>query len=759
MCDLWRSPGRWLLCFLLLALVLLCVRCQFPSTPTFVGTVRDAQTQAFLSGARVHVMALEPQAALEWVATSERGRFRLPLPQGQYQVQVVAPGYLTATFPLKVGANVLTVSKEVLLRPAPLQGCVRDAFTQRPIEGALVRYGTQEAYTDAQGRFCLQWEGKQALQVSSPRYQPLELSAEVLWPEEGQAKDPVLELALSPYVFEGRVYEEGTRNAVPGAQIRCGEQRAQADAQGRFALRYLAPGEVVQVSAAGYRPVEIVYEGQTWQEVSLSPWQVRVRVLDPQGKPIAGAQLLSGALHTQTDEHGQASLRFLEPGARLQVSSEGYRSQEIVYTGQGELTIVLAPARLFLSLRDAQTGDPIVKGAVLAYLKGEDTPQLFHPNEKGLLTIEDVWRFERLLVKVPGYRRVNLPLTRTGELMLSLEPFSVHGIYIPFGLLTKPQRVQALLDLVEQSDALNAVVIDVKGDRAWIVWPSEHPLAKDADAYLPDVLDLEALLKECRQRGIYTIARIVVFKDNLLALAHPELAVKRQSGDLYVDNEGLHWVDPFNQQVRDYNIALALEAVALGFDEVQFDYLRFPSDGSVRGLVYQRETSFETRTAAIGAFCAQAQQALAYTPAFLSADVFGLVVWTDPSRDMGIGQRVEDIAPYVDYLSPMLYPSTFGRGNLGLEEPMRHPYEVVYRSVRTARRRTDTLIRPWLQHYSLWGVIYDLPELLLQRKAAEDAGSCGWLYWNAGGKYDSQVFAQGALKLLPPISTPTPSSE
>jgi hypothetical protein len=124
----------------------------------------------------------------------------------------------------------------------------------------------------------------------------------------------------------------------------------------------------------------------------------------------------------------------------------------------------------------------------------------------------------------------------------------------------------------------------------------------------------------------------------------------------------------------------------------------------------------------------------------LSADLFGLTVWVDPENDMGIGQRVIDIAPSVDYLSPMLYPSTFISGNLGYDEPMRYPYEIVYRSCIELSKRTQTRVRPWLQHYSWKEVTYGTEELRLEKKAAEDAGTYGWMFWHAGGRYDANVF-------------------
>ncbi len=141
---------------------------------------------------------------------------------------------------------------------------------------------------------------------------------------------------------------------------------------------------------------------------------------------------------------------------------------------------------------------------------------------------------------------------------------------------------------------------------------------------------------------------------------------------------------------------------------------------------------------AIEGFMARLRQRLARQPVFLSADIFGLTPWV--THDMGIGQKVENVAPRVDYISPMLYPSTYGPGNLGYENPSLYPYEVVYRSILEARKRTETLIRPWLQQYSL-GEGYGLAEYQAQREAAEAAASDGWLFWNARGVYEEELFA------------------
>jgi hypothetical protein len=181
------------------------------------------------------------------------------------------------------------------------------------------------------------------------------------------------------------------------------------------------------------------------------------------------------------------------------------------------------------------------------------------------------------------------------------------------------------------------------------------------------------------------------------------------------------------------------EAIRLGFDEVQYDYLRFPSDSTslevVRALVYTVESTIESRTAAIRGFVEAAKAEVDRTHAFLSADLFGYALVIMPEHDMRIGQRLIDLAPHVDYVCPMIYPSTFESGNLGLASPSDSPYEVIQLSMQLAAERTDTPVRPWLQGY--W---YEVEDMAAQRRAAEEASDLGWCFWNARGEYDEAFF-------------------
>ena len=327
-----------------------------------------------------------------------------------------------------------------------------------------------------------------------------------------------------------------------------------------------------------------------------------------------------------------------------------------------------------------------------------------------------------------------------------LEKQAIKAIYVPFVFLAQADTIESYFDFVEATE-VNAIIIDVKGDLGQLAWDTEVELA-DAlgiDGPRAGWMSLEAFVQAAKARNIYTIARMVMFKDNPLALNYPELAVTYADGRVWLDGEGLGWANPFLESVWHYNIDLAVEVAQFGFDEINLDYIRFPSDGNISAIAYAQENTGETRTTAIRSFISRMDAALSPYPVFLSADVFGLTVWVEPEEGMNIGQRVIDIDPYVDYLAPMIYPSTFIPGNLGLADPSADPYTVIYRSQMAAMARVKplTLVRPWLQGY--W---YSSTEMLLQKQAANDAGSAGWMWWNSAGVYDASVFESAASELL-----------
>jgi hypothetical protein len=341
-------------------------------------------------------------------------------------------------------------------------------------------------------------------------------------------------------------------------------------------------------------------------------------------------------------------------------------------------------------------------------------------------------------VRAHGYGRADVTVSTLarppGE--IALAPLRPKALYLSvFGIGNRALRTAAL-DLIDATE-LNAVVIDLKGDRGLIPYRSAVPLAALAGAQrVITIPDLPGLVSQLHQRGIYVIARIVAFKDDPLAAARSDLAIHRRSGALYRDREGLAWADPYNADVRAYNIDIAREAAQAGFDEIQFDYARLPD---ATGLVYRVADTQENRVGAIVGFLREARTALTPHNVFLAIDVFGYVCWN--LNDPGIGQQLERIAEVVDYVSPMLYPSSFQAGIPGYRNPVQHPYEIVRHSLDRAIERTGmpaVRFRPWLQafpDYAFGGRPFTAGEIRRQIAAADDAGSNGWMLWNPHNRY------------------------
>jgi hypothetical protein len=357
----------------------------------------------------------------------------------------------------------------------------------------------------------------------------------------------------------------------------------------------------------------------------------------------------------------------------------------------------------------------------------------------GMFKLDKVAPEATLLVKLPGFEKALVPPTRD-PVEVVLQPQVVKAAYLTYyGVGDRGIRGR-VLDLAAHTE-LNAVVIDVKGDRGWILYRTEVPEAVAAGAQGPGTLrDFDTLMADLKARGVYTIARIVVFKDNILGHARPDLAViDTRTGRPWVDNEKLAWVDPMREEVWAYNIAIAQEAIRRGFDEIQFDYVRFPTDGKLGVARYAKPVSKATRLPAIAAFLERARRELGAAGAFVAADLFGYTAFNE--NDTDIGQRIEELAPHLDFICPMVYPSGYHKGIPGHPNPVLVPYKVVHESVRLIRKRatgTVARVRPWLQDFRDYAFdrrVFGVPEIQAQIRGSEDAGGAGWMLWNPRNSY------------------------
>lgn len=321
----------------------------------------------------------------------------------------------------------------------------------------------------------------------------------------------------------------------------------------------------------------------------------------------------------------------------------------------------------------------------------------------------------------------------------------VRAIYLTGYTAGWKERRNELISAVDNTE-LNAVVIDIKDATGRIFFDTDLPMVNEIGSEDIRIPDLEEWLKELREKGIYTIARIVVFQDPFLARAMPEIALVTQSGGLWRDYKGQAWVDPTYKLIWDYNLDLAKEATRIGFDEVNFDYVRFPSDGNIKEIVYanlDNNNQKEEKNVVMKEFYEYVNDTLKFEPIVTSADLFGMTLLR--SDGMNIGQRLEDAAPNFDFIGPMVYPSHYPPGHQGFANPAEHPYEVIYHSLISGKSIIEEAgrakLRPWIQDFDL-GAVYTPAMIRAQIQASIDGGGSGYFVWNASNNYTIAGFVK-----------------
>lgn len=330
----------------------------------------------------------------------------------------------------------------------------------------------------------------------------------------------------------------------------------------------------------------------------------------------------------------------------------------------------------------------------------------------------------------------------------------VKGIYISGWIAGTESRMEHLIKLTETTE-LNSFVIDIKDDRGQISYNSDIPLAVECGANVQMVKDLPALIKSLNDKKIYTIARIVCFKDPLISRKHPELAIKNKSGGIWHDAKGNSWLNPYNKGSWDYIISVSKATAKNGFREVQFDYIRFPTDGDVRSIDYGEIAKTTDKAAQIAAFLKYAKAELNRSGVYLAADVFGIIPVMKGDFEK-IGQDLELIGQSVDYVCPMAYPSHYANAKQNgsgqdingilFNKPDLMPHDVVYNTLVLCKQRISesggtAIIRPYLQDFTApWLGIgyyqkYSGEQVKQQIKAVTDAGLDEWLLWNPDVSY------------------------
>lgn len=678
--------------------------------------------------------------------------------------------------------------------PLPdLHGIVTDAYTGDPVaQSAIALESGTTATTDAQGTYTLAgWQRNDTLGISAPGYE----SHRIALADDPQIEDMVnngtpYTIQLRPNTLSGIVTNEYTGAPLSGAVIAVSQQPVPAsdastpaedslpiattlistttDGDGAYMLAGVPENMLLDIRAEEYKPLSVDLSQTTRHNVELQPAFIRGTVTNYlSNQPVAGITVESDEVQTTTADDGSYTLRGITSDTPVvTVETDGFApfSAEVAYTST--LDIVLQPTTLTAQLLDRDTREPIAFATIIATPSLTETAvamERIDNSTDGNITLNDVPQEGYIQVLAPGYRKTIFPL-QPGAIPqeIEMEPFFVKSLYIKSSTAAYiPGVLDEFFDVIDETE-LNAIVIDLKSDNiadlGLIYYQSDVPIIKELGTSA-DLLDIRAILAETRARNIYTIARIHVFShDNLLAETKPEWAAQDKTGctpnenrpcngDVFYADWDIAWLDSWNRDVWNYNIQLGVEAAQLGFDEIQFDYIRFASDArNIEDMELSQPTDPVNNPEAmyenIAQFMELAHEAFNEVGAFFSVDVFGYAAWQpQPS----IGQNMTLMSPHADYICPMVYPSHYMVNELGFENAAAHPYEIVYESLNRGQAMVDdsyATLRPWLQDFTLlWMpddliVAYGVDEVRAQIEATEVfTQSTGWALWNSDNEY------------------------
>jgi len=465
------------------------------------------------------------------------------------------------------------------------------------------------------------------------------------------------------------------------------------------------------------------------------PHQLVIRVIEPIGRrPLAGARISGAQAPAVTGSDGAAQISALR-GATLTVVADDHDTATASVPARGDLTVTLRPNVVTGRVTDA-AGKPLIGAKV--FVDGQ--PTVVRTDPGGRYRLGGVPAKGTLVIKLAGYRLGLLPLSGQSTQDVAMEPFQARALYAPASVFEGAGHLDQMLATIGRTEA-NAMVIDVKEGGGWLYYATDLPEAKQSGAIMQSpLLHLDTLLPKLKARGIYTIARMVVMKDDTLPKSRPQLAVHNvQTGRPWTDFGGNIWLDPYEPGVAEYIAKIAVDLANKGFDEVQLDYVRFYSDGNYNTADTTLPNTQSFRLPAIQRLFRVVSNALAPTKTFFGADVFPISFIAQD--DQGIGQRPEVIMPYVDYFDPMVYPSHYGPYTFGYAVPNEHPYEIINHTLQIMNREAAVLnralkIRPWIQDFG-YGPFraYTATDIHAEMKALRDNGAAGWMIWNAAARF------------------------
>jgi len=327
---------------------------------------------------------------------------------------------------------------------------------------------------------------------------------------------------------------------------------------------------------------------------------------------------------------------------------------------------------------------------------------------------------------------------------------NVKGIFVAAWYVGTEDGANRFIEICDSSE-INAIVIDVKDDFGKLSFVSNNESISAAGSSV--IPDIEQTVSRLKEHGIYVIARLVCFKDPLWCDLNPSLAIHDNSGATWRDANGVAWLDPYNTGAWEYIAAVAKEAARVGFDEIQLDYVRFPAEGNLSAINFGSAGAEKTKAEIIGSFLEYIRTELLTTPAWLSADAFGIIAVREGDFE-NIGQDLDVLLQSVDYVCPMIYPSHFahiGQNGAGqsvngilIEIPDIEPYKMIYNILQMVKSRmpgdgNHAVVRPYLQAFTAswlgegYYQTYTAQQVLEQIQAVRSAGFDEWILWNPSG--------------------------
>ncbi|PDV96597.1 hypothetical protein A9Q02_06480 [Candidatus Chloroploca asiatica] len=666
--------------------------------------------------------------------------------------------------------------------PATLTGVITDAYTGEPVAGALVEVGASTSTTSDDGVFSVaRWSDRDTLEVRAPQYEALALPLAGRPELAGtNALTVTLNTSLRPNSLTGVVLDEFTGIPVQDAQVVATFDVTQTlttttDLEGRYTLSGLPEQFTLAVEAEDFAAASEELVRTTAFDLNLRPNVLAGTITDRYtAEGVAGATVQVGDVRAQTDASGTYRVTGIPVDAvTVEISADGYAtlSQEL---GQvTALDAVLRPDTLRGRLIDKDSGQPVVNAAIFATTTFPGTDVAFErivDSEDGSFTLPGLPEQGYLQVLSPGYRTEVIPI-EPGNVPteIALERFRVKALYVTSAVASVPNLLENYIELIERTE-LNAIVIDIKSDLrddlGMIYYDSQVPLARELNLSRP-YIDMPALVQRLKDRGIYTIARIQLFShDNVLSDARPEWSIRvRETGEVYADYPGpgirYAYLDPTNRNVWDYNIQLGVEAALMGFDEVNYDYIRFPDWFGPRAEFGEKLLFSEPLDAVnnprrmfdvITEFMDEAHRAVNGSGAKMSICVFGRVVL---GGSLTIAQDMQLMGNYTDYIAPMPYPSLWWPGAFDLPSPVEEPYKVLEAANAAGLKTIEgeyARLRPWLQdHTDPWSykvVRYGPAEVRAQIDATEKFPEIdGWMLYDSANAYRGAF--GGAARVAP----------